>query len=334
MPSTKYTYSIAADTLNAKCSVGSLSQEISSSAILTALDHIETNSDVLDIWMKAALSGGDETILTSVVSAHTGVLPPDVLKTIEGFPIVAPTFEYDEDLTQDWSGYKYTAVKNVLNIFDEPLPGGVKVRGGWFLLLADPASPQAVIGDYLEFSVIDKDDVLGLFTGYGMAPRTDEIQRVIFSAVPSAGTYTLTHNSNTTSAINWDADAAAVQTALRALASLTDVIVTGDTTNDFVVTFTGADGYANHTELTSNDAGLTGATISHSTTTDGYVGDILELSKYVRKQYINPYDISRQVYISLATSTVPSGLFLRTYYNSVGVTNDVDFAISITSYSL
>jgi hypothetical protein len=72
MAQTKYTYSIADDTANAKVS-DSLQVEIGDSAIITALDYISQTGDVLDIYMKDALSAGDETILDGVVSAHDGV---------------------------------------------------------------------------------------------------------------------------------------------------------------------------------------------------------------------------------------------------------------------
>ena len=73
MAQTKYTYSIASDTANAKLAADSLKEEIGSSAIITALDYITALGDVLDVYMKDSLSAGDETILDGVVSAHTGV---------------------------------------------------------------------------------------------------------------------------------------------------------------------------------------------------------------------------------------------------------------------
>jgi hypothetical protein len=73
MASTKYTYSIANDTANGEVAVSKLTSEIQQSAIVTALDYISVNGDVLDIWTKADLSSGDETILDSIVGSHDGV---------------------------------------------------------------------------------------------------------------------------------------------------------------------------------------------------------------------------------------------------------------------
>jgi len=75
MAATKYTYSVSGDTANGAVSSDSLATEIATSAIVIALDYIAVTGDVLDVWMKDALSGGDETILDGLVAAHTGVAP-------------------------------------------------------------------------------------------------------------------------------------------------------------------------------------------------------------------------------------------------------------------
>lgn len=83
MPATKYTYSISVDFPNQIVATDRLSIEIKDSAIVTALDYINTSSDDCDIWFKDALSGGDETILDGLVAVHSGeVLPSDGLSVI------------------------------------------------------------------------------------------------------------------------------------------------------------------------------------------------------------------------------------------------------------
>jgi hypothetical protein len=47
-----------------------LANEIRASAIVTALDYITTSGDNLDIFFKATLSSGDETILNQIVNDH------------------------------------------------------------------------------------------------------------------------------------------------------------------------------------------------------------------------------------------------------------------------
>jgi hypothetical protein len=53
-------------------SLDRLTQEIQQSAIVTALDHMTLLGSALSIFFKADLSGGDQTILDSLVSAHNG----------------------------------------------------------------------------------------------------------------------------------------------------------------------------------------------------------------------------------------------------------------------
>jgi hypothetical protein len=91
MAATKYTYSISGDFPNAKVNSDSLTIEIQASAIVTALDRIDTAGDVCDIWFKDALSAGDETVLDAVVAAHQGVAPPWAPTNAVGAPIIEIT---------------------------------------------------------------------------------------------------------------------------------------------------------------------------------------------------------------------------------------------------
>ena len=96
--STKYTYSIQTDFPNHAENSTTLTAEIGLSSITVALDHIDTDGDVCDIWFKAALSEGEETTLDGVVAAHTGVAPPNPVDevrlaspaTSDGKPIFLP----------------------------------------------------------------------------------------------------------------------------------------------------------------------------------------------------------------------------------------------------
>lgn len=90
----------------------------------------------------------------------------------EGLTIIAPTFEDAQGLTTVWKGRIYTATAGALNIFDELVTTQLKVRGGWYELLDN----KAVINDYLEFAIVDKDDVLGLFAAYGLTVGQDVLE--------------------------------------------------------------------------------------------------------------------------------------------------------------
>lgn len=90
----------------------------------------------------------------------------------DGNPVWAPTFEDTMGLYPEWAGHKYTATAGATNIFDEVVTTEKQLRGGWYELFDD----NAVVGDYLEFSVVDKDDVLGLFALYGMTVGTHVLE--------------------------------------------------------------------------------------------------------------------------------------------------------------
>lgn len=72
MSATKYTYSIQNDFPKHKVATDRLLQEIKSSAIVTAVDYINTSGDDCDIWFKDVLSSEDQILLAALVAAHSG----------------------------------------------------------------------------------------------------------------------------------------------------------------------------------------------------------------------------------------------------------------------
>lgn len=69
---------------------------------------------------------------------------------------------------------------------------------------------------------------------------TNEVQTLTVTGSPTGGTYKLYFRGYETSALAFDANAAAIQTALRALASITATGVTVTGTGPFTLTFSGA----------------------------------------------------------------------------------------------
>jgi len=66
-----------------------------------------------------------------------------------------------------------------------------------------------------------------------------EVQTITPSAAPTAGTYTLSFGSGTTSAIQWNATASQIATAINTLPGLSEATVTGTLATSIVVTFNG-----------------------------------------------------------------------------------------------
>jgi len=110
----------------------------------------------------------DITDVSEAINYLKGVGPVNE----DGLPIVAPTFEEHQGLTVVWKGTLHTAAAGALSIFDEVVTTQIKVRGGWYELMDD----KAAVGDYIEFSIVDKDDVLGLFSAYGLTVGVDILE--------------------------------------------------------------------------------------------------------------------------------------------------------------
>ncbi len=112
------------------------------------------------------------------------------------------------------------------------------------------------------------------------------VQTLSITGSPTGGTFTLTFGGHTTSTINWNASASAVQTALQALSSIGtgNVTCTGGAlpTTAVVITFTGTLADTNVSTITIGTNSLTGGTspAPHiaATTTGGPTGKL-----YTRK---------------------------------------------------
>lgn len=85
------------------------------------------------------------------------------------------------------------------------------------------------------------------------------IQKVTFTGTPTAGTWTLTLDAETTGALNWDDEAADIETALEALTAITSVSVSGSMSAGFTVEFLNPGLQAVNT-MTVDVSSLTGVT--------------------------------------------------------------------------
>jgi hypothetical protein len=107
---------------------------------------------------------------------------------------------------------------------------------------------------------------------------TSELQTIAVTGSPTGGTFTLTFAGSTTGAINWNASAATVQTALTGLASIGsgNVTVTGGPGpgSPWQVTFGGTKAYTNVAQMTATGSltGGTSPTINVTTGTEGING--------------------------------------------------------------
>lgn len=92
--------------------------------------------------------------------------------------------------------------------------------------------------------------------GGNFGGANNEIQKITFTpaATPSGGSFKLKYGANKTAAITYDAAADSdIQTALRALAGCSGVVVSGDFANGFTVEYAGAEANTNATLLEVTD---------------------------------------------------------------------------------
>lgn len=122
---TKYTYSIINNTLNGKVNTDTLTTEITTSIIIIALDHIDTNGDILDIWFKDILSLEDQAILNTIISSHTGEIQ------LNKNPVPITPFKKSSYMTE--GGTSNSNGKNMVAIFNPNASGKLtKIWGIWF----------------------------------------------------------------------------------------------------------------------------------------------------------------------------------------------------------
>lgn len=115
-------------------------------------------------------NGTDDILDIANAINHLKQVIPEARNAI-GEIIVAPTFEDIGDLTTIWKCALHTAPANSLSFFDQAVTTQHKLREGWFKIISG-----GTIGDYIECSVIDKDDVLGLFSAFNLTLGVDILE--------------------------------------------------------------------------------------------------------------------------------------------------------------
>lgn len=102
----------------------------------------------------------------------------------------------------------------------------------------------------------------------GSNSGVNEVQTVTLANGPTAGTFTLTFQGQTTAGIAYNATTATVTSALEALSNIGvgDVAVTGSTGGPYTVTFQGALASTDVLQMSGSAASLTGSSVNSSTT--------------------------------------------------------------------
>jgi hypothetical protein len=159
---TTYAY-VLADFPNNACAPDALLAQIrAATAITVVCDAVNTSGGDVSVVFRTALSGGEKTALDGVVGAHDGVpLPSGGNVDNKGNPVYAPTFLAASEQAR-LEGYELIGDPGATTIFDIEVEHQMLVQGGQFWIVG------AVAGDTCHFSVVDKNDVLGLHTQLGL----------------------------------------------------------------------------------------------------------------------------------------------------------------------
>lgn len=89
--------------------------------------------------------------------------------TDDGHQIVAPTYETTPN-DPLWKGFRGTHLAGVQSFNDYPITSEIALQGGKCFITNEADVHE---DDTLDFYVIDKDDVLGLFSTYGLTVGVD-----------------------------------------------------------------------------------------------------------------------------------------------------------------
>jgi len=158
-----YNFSILNDFPNGKVSIDRLTGELAASitGIVPALSHINTVNDVCSVFYMASLSESEESALNAVVASHSGVPLPQGSTDTDGNPVFAPTFMHATHRARAM-GYRFSAPANQSTIHDVEVTTQILIQGGQFWAKGSDGY------DYADFSVVDKNDTLGLHTLYSI----------------------------------------------------------------------------------------------------------------------------------------------------------------------
>lgn len=182
--------------------------------------------------LKEALGDAINLLPSSVLGQIVGIQSEREAKLWELAEAV-----YNSQYPNTSSGVPLDNVVSITGITRQP---GVQSRA----TLDFFGTPGTIIPAGAVFSVEnDPTSRFVLEAGITLGNTVNEIQTINFSAVPDAGSFRLTYNNNEdTTLLAFTATSLDIQNALNALSSLSSVVVAGDFSSGFTVTFESDDG--------------------------------------------------------------------------------------------
>jgi hypothetical protein len=154
MAETPYTYALSTDFPGGAINTDKLVAEIAASAIVTALERIDTAGDAVDVVFKGTLSTGDRTILDNDVA--TGNLMGGLIGAHDNAPNVEPATDVSlVNVAQDSLGHLAVAVgmgsdngfRKVSHNFCDPC--------SWWHHCSEHVAQPTTSGDQLTYAITD-----------------------------------------------------------------------------------------------------------------------------------------------------------------------------------
>jgi hypothetical protein len=158
-----------------------------------------------------------------------------------------------------------TELEELSTITDVEVSGVGDVGDKWIITFADPAgNVGAITAD--DANLLDSSTTIAVAT-----PGVDLVNEIqtIHRGLADGGTFTVTHEAQTTAGIAWDVSAADLKTALELISSITTVAVTGTGTSGdpWTIAFTDPSGV--EAEITTTDSLTITATATVADDTPG-----------------------------------------------------------------
>jgi hypothetical protein len=174
----QYTYQINSDFPNGLVSLDRLKDEVISSAITSSLESMGTTGNDCNIVFETELSEIDQARLDNLVAIHSGEPLPSgevivdiaVEKNEKNEIVVAPTHGHFHEAARFKGLFLSASGINTDTMLDYEITDQIYVHGGWFW------TSGGACGDYLEFAVVDKNDVLGYFSNFGLTSGVDVLE--------------------------------------------------------------------------------------------------------------------------------------------------------------
>ena len=143
----------------------SLDDAVRKSQITIAFDGTTFDAGGFHFDFKATLDATDEGRLDAIIAAHTGeaTVEAEHVDPRNGYHVVAVSpYAYSEEDSKH-VGQLFNPVRGATSFHDIQVTTEVFIQGAKEYLISN-----GIDGDIVEFSVVDKDDVLGLFATYGL----------------------------------------------------------------------------------------------------------------------------------------------------------------------